>query len=703
MWHVLIRKAEAGARGCVWAHAVLLGLVVALLGNAAYASPKGKKSTYETEFEARRAELLETYATSPVFEPYNEMARLETDRPLDELGIRPYLLKLDNREDCADFFLHGILWILYKYGDHPGINPVLLSRMRESVLNFKYWPDEGGEDGLCTWTENHMILFSSAAYLAGQRYPSEIFPNSGWRGRDQMDRHRNRILRWLDFRFRTGFWEFLSNVYYEQDLTALLSLIEWCEDEEIARRAAMVADTLCLDMALNSYQGVFGSAHGRSYEAYQKWGHREETTAIQWLLFGQGDKKNRGMASTLLALSDQYRVPKVIYQIARDNAPQMRNRQTMGIRIEDGPQWGLGYESFEDGMFWLSMGAYGHPLTVELFVDMLAGYNWWENALFAPFAEYRELLETLRAAGTLPNFVDMFKHDVQRSVLEQAEIHTYRTPDYMLSSVPAYRAGYGGAQQHVWQATLGPNAVCFTTHPAAYTGDEPGYWTGNGWMPYVAQHDNVAIIIYNAVDRTGLYFSETLDFTHAWLPKDLFDEVVEEAGWVFARSGDGYLALRSQHPYTWQEAPGEDQDREMIVPGRQNIYICELGRSAVNGSFAQFRESIRNAYLEFDGLSVVYQSPSQGHLQAAWSSEIMKQQENKALPPVRYSNPYVTAAFPSNTILAQHGGEVLWLDWPNAIRAFEYMPPEPVPVAGVFGAAAAMVLIAFTGIRLRRR
>ena len=52
--------------------------------------------------------------------------------------------------------------------------------------------------------------------------------------------------------------------------------------------------------------------------------------------------------------------------------------------------------------------------------------------------------------------------------------------------------------------------------------------------------------------------------SHAWLPRDQFDAVVEREGWVFARKGDGYLALRSQQPYRWQDAPGEDQGREII-------------------------------------------------------------------------------------------------------------------------------------------
>ncbi len=42
---------------------------------------------------------------------------------------------------------------------------------------------------------------------------------------------------------------------------------------------------------------------------------------------------------------------------------------------------------------------------------------------------------------------------------------TYRSPDVMLSAALDYRPGEFGIQEHVWQATLGPEALVFTTYP----------------------------------------------------------------------------------------------------------------------------------------------------------------------------------------------------------------------------------------------
>lgn len=625
---------------------------------------------YEEQLEARKQQALEHYATGPAREAYAELARLETGRTPNESSFHAALDEMDDRIDCADFRVPAILRLLYWFADNPRVSSELLTRARDSVLDFKYWPDEPGIDSMCTWTENHQILFSAGAYLAGQLYPDEEFTNSGMTGTELMDVHRPRIMRWLDFRFRTGFSEWLSNVYYNEDLVALVSLVDLCADEEIALRAAMVTDLILLDIALNSHTGVFGSTHGRSSEHRRKWAETESTADVTWMMFGLGAPRSSSRSAVCLAMSPNYQMPEVIYSIANDlNRPHMINRQRMGIKLEEAERWGLSFDNFEDGMVWLSMEAYAHPLTLPLFVEMLYEYNWWENDFFAPFAIYRDLIEDARATGTLPQLAEAYEHDITRNIRDEVNIYTYRTPDYMLSTAQDYRVGYGGDQHAIWQATLGPNAVCFTTHPAQYEGETPNYWTGEGWLPRVAQHENVAIIVYNAEDKPGLYYPQTLDFTHAWLPQDQFDEFVEEGGWFFARTGDGYLAFRSQHPYTWQTQPGEDQNRELIVPGRQNIYICEMGRQSQYGSFADFRQAIVAADLEFGPLQVAYDSPSQGLLEFGWTGDLTLTGATVNLGEYpRYGNPYVYAAFPSETITVSHLTNRLELEWETPKR-----------------------------------
>jgi len=84
----------------------------------------------------------------------------------------------------------------------------------------------------------------------------------------------------------------------------------------------------------------------------------ESTHDAQWVLFGMGEIKNLNSSGLALALSEKYRMPRVIYEIAYDTERvEVTNRQRMGIKISEGNRWGIGYEDFEDGAVWLSMEA----------------------------------------------------------------------------------------------------------------------------------------------------------------------------------------------------------------------------------------------------------------------------------------------------------------------------------------------------------
>ena len=625
-------------------------------------------------FNARRAAMLEQMALGSDNNAFDAVARLETGKPLSGEALSSTIGKMNRREDCADFGLQGLLRVFYQFGGSALLSPELKEKARASILGFKYWPDEPGIDSMCYWSENHHILFSTGGYLAGQLFRDEIFTNSGRTGREQVERFRPRVLRWLDFRYRTGFSEWLSNVYYEEDIGALVNLADFARDEEISTGAAMVLDLLLADIALNSYRGLFGSTHGRSYERHKKYASSESTRTTYALLFSNGEAfiPGGGMGASSLALSTRYRAPRVLFEIANDQErPVMLNRQRAGMNVEDAAKWGLSFNNLEDGMVFLSLEAYSHHKVVNLFMRMLDEYNWWENEFFEPFARKKTALKIRKSLGLLPAFAWLFRHDITRNQRDEVNIYTYRTPEYMLSSAQDYRRDYGGDQQHIWQASLGPDAVCFTTHPVGGHMKAPGYWTGSGSLPRVAQTGNVAIILYNIPNRPTLYVKNKLKFTHAWLPKDKFDKVVERAPWIFARKDDAYLALCSKNPVTWETRHLRDRGSELIAKGRRNVWICELGSKRENGSFKNFMEVISKARLEFGSLGVEYESPSQGRLEFEWEGPLMQNGKAVCLKDyARYDNPYVQAAFPAENVEFNHNGHFLQLDWPEKRREF---------------------------------
>ena len=692
----------------------------------------------------RRQEYLDMTINSRSRNPYTELVRLKCGvKPNEDVIRSGGLRNLKERRDAADFRLPAILNILYGYSDCNLLSKSFVAEAKETILNFKYWPDELEDwkwektpqmdsgyifgllndddptndsialshqaafdkidkiDDMCYWSENHYILFSSGGYLAGQLYPEEVFSASGQSGKEKMERFRPRVMKWLELRYKSGFSEWLSNVYYNEDMPALLALVELCEDQEIVVLATMVLDLMMADMALNSYRGSFSCSHGRTYENKMS-GYKDHTRGISNLMFGMNKPNVGNMSASLLAVSEKYRLPHVLYEIANDvDRDEFINMQRIGITIDDDTlsKWGLDTRSIakgcnlENGMSFLTLEAYCHPLTIELFRDMLNEYDLWGNKFFAPFKEYRliiehpELFDEVSGMSTgvksLGELAQLGEKDITRNMRPEVNVYTYRRSEYMLSTAQDYRGGYGGDQQSIWQATLGAEAVCFTTHPAKM-GDSsaatPNYWTGYGTLPRAIQVKNVVISLYDVDTTTDLYVKEQLLLTHAYLPSGKFDETarekVDNGVWFFARKGEGLVALFCCDKNADWKKNSDDSDKggayEIIANGEKTIWICELGRfSDGYSNLLSFKKAILSAPLNVDagGLTVKYKSPSQGILAMDWDGVLTQ----NGIPVntkdyKRYDNPYTVADFPGDKIEFRFKGNSLSLDFEKMIR-----------------------------------
>ena len=204
--------------------------------------------------------------------------------------------------------------------------------------------------------------------------------------------------------------------------------------------------------------------------------------------------------------------------------------------------------------------------------------------------------------------------DVDKTAMIEVNIETCRTPDYMLSCAQDYRPGKPGYQQHPWQATLGLDAMVFTSHPGALDesgASRPNYWAGDVVLPRAAQYINVLICVHH------IPAGDPFPFSHAYFPMAAFDEVVERGNWLFGRAGDGYVALYSQNP-TRQPADGLHRGIERRVDSPDNIWICELGRRLQWGSFDAFVDAVAGSVVDCVGLQARYWSPSQGLVEFGW-------------------------------------------------------------------------------------
>ena len=103
---------------------------------------------------------------------------------------------IEDCHDCADFILVPLLWARHAFGE--AIAPKLRKRIDAATLNYRFWMDEPGNDVQWYFSENHALLFHTAAYLAGHFLPGETFVRSGRTGAEQSDVGLGRVRAWLD-------------------------------------------------------------------------------------------------------------------------------------------------------------------------------------------------------------------------------------------------------------------------------------------------------------------------------------------------------------------------------------------------------------------------------------------------------------------------------------------------------------------------
>ena len=183
-------------------------------------------------------------------------------READLKVLRKALPGIRKREDCADFLALTALRVLLSYGEL--IPEQDAAAFQEALLNFRYWMDEDGADGMCFWSENHALCFYACQLMAGQLYPAEVFPRSGRTGAEQYQAGNARSREWLDSIEQTGFEEFLSPGYMNVTMQGLLALVDYAEPD-VSERARKVLDHLLRMASMHVFDGVLIAPCGRIY------------------------------------------------------------------------------------------------------------------------------------------------------------------------------------------------------------------------------------------------------------------------------------------------------------------------------------------------------------------------------------------------------------------------------------------------------
>ncbi len=263
-------------------------------------------------FKTRKRLILAHAAHTLNDSIFSEIARLELGtESINQRNVLSCASNVSSRRDCSDFNLAGLLRFQYLLSRQKENHLSLKTQktVRNTILQFRYWETEPGNDAMCFRSENHQILFYSNELLASQLFPNAVFSND----RRLSKLHRNdasgRIMKWFSNREGGAFYEWLSNVYFEQDILALMNLVDFSENKRIVDLAIDFIARILEQISICSFKGVFGTTHGRTYSIYLKNPSLEPTSLISYLLSGKGCFNDNVMGVTALLTSSSF--PKI--------------------------------------------------------------------------------------------------------------------------------------------------------------------------------------------------------------------------------------------------------------------------------------------------------------------------------------------------------------------------------------------------------
>ncbi len=660
-----------------------------------------EKDLYSTSVNGKSFEDLYLFLAG------EETKNIFTDEEIYEL-LEHQSRYMGRRFDCADFRAQ-MLFKIYKDCGNV-LNEKCKVLIKNTFLNFKYFMDEPGDDSMCYWSENHQILFAVSEYLAGQEWPDAVFSNNKMTGKEHMAKAKVRIDAWMEQRFNFGFAEYLSNNYLAEDIAPMANFIAYAKDEKPVEQMKIIMDVLWFDVALNSVNNRFVAVSSRMYgnnKAGNFYGNSIQSAMnILWGSDGVREvlkdpylsarEKNEIAASLsktpnhiVLCFTDivkkgLYVLPEAIKDVALSKETFVSK---MGCGLSAMDMREEGFIGCEPHQIMTQFGA--ETFTNHQVIDNTLKYL-KENKMYRnSFLGYFKFLNlTVFKAINWKKFAE--KHNIVPHGIAtgKGNVYTYRTARYSLSTDICKDVDMCGAQDHEWTANIGETLTLFTTHPAGNGngryGSSPGYWIGNGRRPMSVQHKNVNITIYKLPDKKRLGETAIADMTHAYMPKDFYDEFELLENRVFARKNGVFVSLTANgrlqyRPFDTASAKGVHKGR--IFPdsctlksefdlcrygGTYHAYITELS-DADSETFEQFKERICKNTVQFNGNKVYYNTLA-GKIVASYDGEYTVNDSPVEKVFDRYDSKFCKAKRKSPTMLIDSGENKLLLDYKNVKR-----------------------------------
>ena len=594
--------------------------------------------------------------------------------------LEPTFNFIKSRYDCSDFRMISVLRIYIQFGDK--LPQQVRDKIKDTIINFRYWMDQPGKDSMCFWSENHQILFAVSEYLAGQTFPDEVFKNDGKSGKEHMAIAAKRIEYWTNFRFIYGFTEWYSNVYYMEDLAPLSNLAEFAKDETIKLKANIMLDIFWFDVATHSHKGAFVSTGGRMYSGNKissdKGNSLRDAITHLWPEYPVGNPETASGMTSNFILNKSYKLPAAVRNIMLDKTEQVILASN-GLSVSEMKGEGLIGQETNQIMMQFCKEAFTKPELIANTVKYLSKNKMFNNSFMNPIGFMN--IGVLRLFGLLGPLSRLIKSPSDHSALERANVYAYRTKDYIMATAQQYGVGTVAFQQHVFSATLDRSLSLFTTWPGKLEdkGVFPQFILGSFRLPHAFQHKNIAIMLYDLSVKKHIAEKKPLDFTHAFFPIEFMDEYLIETNLAFCRKGETFAAVIGASKLELgpmrDESIGNfglNQRYSLRQYGKFQCWIIELSSLSEDKSFESFVERIKSNTIVFEqkDKSVAYISRGD-EVTVAYKQRVMVNNKEVNTEYKRFDSAYSVTDRKAEEIIVTCGGAILTLNLKNQIRREE--------------------------------
>ncbi len=643
---------------------VIISIVLVLIALGSWMAYDFFKNDKVDKIPSRPSERLEGSINHVLYD-------LENDIEPNFDVITNVMDYVEGRYDVSDFRLQSTTRILYEHSED--VPSTYLDDIKDTVLGFKYWMDQPGEDSMCFWSENHQIMFSASEYLLGHYYQDEIFTNDGLTGLQHKEMGKERVLTWLEQRWLYGFTEYYSNTYYVEDIAPLSNLVDFAPDEEVRIKASIILDLLLYDLATQSYQGTFVSASGRMYENGKKHPDNHSMRSVVENIWDyEVGSERKGMDLNFI-YNNNYIVPEVIKEIGNDHN-EVIIKASNGLTLEELKEKNLIGQNDPQIMMQWAMEAFTNPEVITNSMKYINNNNMLSNEFLNDFKMVNITL--LRELGLLPLVSKILNPKTNGTAIERGNIYTYKTDDFYMSTAQNHQPGEFADQQHVFTTTLSNTVTVFHQHPAKAIGEgalsgSPGYWVGYGRFPHSVQDENINLSIYKIPDKTGFMEDGLSYFTHAYFPTTLFDEYTIEGNYAFARVDDTYAALIGKNDlYLGQDItdPSVTSTDDLIQDGAITYWVTEVSSASLDGTFTEFMTRIKENDINFDSSSLTLQYDSSKQLEVTFKGDFLVDDEVIDTNYKRFDSPYASVLREADTMTISFNNKSLYLDFYNMER-----------------------------------